>query len=136
MSESHVGAEPSLVPETAVSEAVTDAAPVVNRWKRYGKDRLYVTAVEDRKVGGWDLLTDEPHPETPADLAVLMDAVARWKASNLSDVPSDDVPSVEVDASRDVAPVGDVVVVDAKSPAGRPEEPAPLVKAPVAAERP
>lgn len=74
MSVSSVGAEPLRVPETGVREVGSHAAPVVNRWKRYGKDRLYVTAPEDHKIGWWDLITDEPHPETPADLTVLTDA--------------------------------------------------------------
>ena len=140
MSESSVGAEPSRVPEAAVSEAVSDATPAVNRWKRYGKDRLYVTAGEDHKVGWWDLLTDEPHPETPADLTVLTEAVARWKAANLA------APSAEVDSQGDVAPVApvprvldasvvDVVAVDEESLADLPEVPAPLIEAPVAPER-
>ena len=136
MSESSVGAEPSCVPEAAVSEAVSDAAPVVNRWRRYGKDRLYVAAAEDHKIGWWDLLTDEPHPETPADLAVLTDAVTRWKAANLA------APSADVDSQghlapvAPVAPVVNVVNVEAEGPADLPEVPASLVEAPVTPERP
>jgi hypothetical protein len=37
----------------------------VNRWKRYGKDRLYVTTDDgETTIGWWDLVTDEGHPET------------------------------------------------------------------------
>lgn len=51
----------------------------VNRWRRYGHDRLYATRADETKVGWWDLATDEPHPATPDDLAALVDAVAAWR---------------------------------------------------------
>ena len=51
----------------------------VNRWKRYGKDRLYVTAGET-KVGYWDLLTGEGHPESPDLAPTLEAAVQGWQA--------------------------------------------------------
>lgn len=60
------GSEPSLV---------------VNRWKRYGKDRLYVSRSDETKVGWWDLTTEEAHPETPDDLAALTAAVHSWKSA-------------------------------------------------------
>jgi Nuclease-related domain len=61
-----------------MSEAETDLA--VRRWKRYGKDRLYVTGVDGRPVGWWDLLATEGHPES-ADLAFALDrAVSAWLA--------------------------------------------------------
>jgi hypothetical protein len=48
------------------------AGLTVARWRRYGKDRLYVTAADeakvgwwDAKVGWWDLVTGEGHPESP-----------------------------------------------------------------------
>lgn len=53
---------------------------VVNRWKRYGKDRLYVQRPDGSKHGYWDLLTDTGYPETPADLTVLAEALAGWRA--------------------------------------------------------
>lgn len=53
----------------------------VSRWKRYGKDRLYVTFGEDTKVGFWDLATDAPHPETPDHLPALLRAVEDWRSS-------------------------------------------------------
>src|SRR4051812_48973677 len=52
----------------------------VNRWKRYGKDRLYVTAAGETKIGFWDLLTGEGHPESPEHALALEAAVAVWKA--------------------------------------------------------
>jgi hypothetical protein len=59
-----------------MSEAVPDLT--VMRWKRYGKDRLYVTGVDARPVGWWDLLATEGHPES-ADLASALEgAVSAW----------------------------------------------------------
>ena len=63
-----------------MSEAVPDLT--VTRWKRFGKDRLYVTGVDARPVGWWDLLTTQGHPES-ADLASALDrAVSAWLARN------------------------------------------------------
>jgi len=61
-----------------MSEVVPDLT--VRRWKRYGKDRLYVTGVDGRPVGWWDLLATQGHPES-ADLASALDgAVSAWLA--------------------------------------------------------
>ena len=68
-----------------MTEAVNDPTTVVvNRWRRYGKDRLYVMHADESKIGWWDLTTDEGHPESPEDLAALTAAVERWKAENLA----------------------------------------------------
>lgn len=54
---------------------------MVNRWRRWGKDRLYVTTADgETTVGWWDLQTDEGHPEAPEHLATLEAAVHSWKA--------------------------------------------------------
>jgi hypothetical protein len=57
---------------------------VVNRWKRYGKDRLYVSRSDATKVGWWDLLTDDAHPETAVDLPALTSAVHAWRSGTES----------------------------------------------------
>jgi hypothetical protein len=61
-----------------------DAPVVVTRWKRFGKDRLYVSlpraADEDVRIGWWDLVTDEPHPEGPEHVQLLVETVAGWYA--------------------------------------------------------
>jgi hypothetical protein len=67
--------------EAPLSAADSDAL-VVNRWKRYGMDRLYVESTDERKIGWWDLATDEPHPENPDDLEPLTAAVDGWKTAN------------------------------------------------------
>jgi hypothetical protein len=115
-----------------VSEVVSDDALVVDRWRRYGKDRLYVTAADGRKIGWWDLVTNDPRPETPDDLSVLTGAVSRWKAANLNGAPA-----AEADAQPpDGAPVTGGVGADAEGDTDRPQESAVLVEAPVPAERP
>jgi hypothetical protein len=82
---------------------------VVNRWKRYGKDRLYVSQSDDAKVGWWDLLTDEAHPETPADLLALTSAVQAWRSGTASahqqaSAPVPELVPVALLASSDEAP--------------------------------
>jgi hypothetical protein len=72
----------------------------VTRWRRYGKDRLYVRDDEGVDVGWWDLATDEGHPAAPDLEPVLGAAAEAWRA----------------DAS---------VAVDGDGAAGRPEDPAP-----------
>lgn len=61
-----------------------EAAVQVRRWKRYGKDRLYVSLPqstgEDVRVGWWDLVADEPHPEGREHALLLTQAVADWHA--------------------------------------------------------
>ena len=60
-----------------------DSNLVVNRWRRFGHDRLYVTRADETKVGWWDLKTAKGYPESPADVHVLAEAVSTWKSSQL-----------------------------------------------------
>ena len=53
---------------------------VMNRWKRFGKDRLYVQNSGGVRIGFWDLVTDTGHPESPEDMSKLQAAVAKWQA--------------------------------------------------------
>ena len=64
------------------SFAVDDPQLTVNRWRRFGMDRLYVEVPDGPKVGWWDLATDEAHPESPEDLARLTASVVRWRADH------------------------------------------------------
>lgn len=72
------------------------AGLTVNRWKRYGKDRLYVTAPgngeEPMKVGWYDLATDEAHPESPEQAATLAAAVEAWRAQTAAPAASPQAP--------------------------------------------
>lgn len=72
---------------------------VVNRWKRYGKDRLYVTLPIDTKVGFWDLINGEAHPESPKHLPALLAAVKGWQASQGSDPLLDLAVAVDTSGS-------------------------------------
>jgi hypothetical protein len=59
----------------------------VNRWRRYGHDRLYVTGPRETKIGWWDLLSGEGHPETPALASALVVALGNWKTEQ-GDAPA------------------------------------------------
>jgi hypothetical protein len=50
----------------------------IARWRKYGKDRLYVACADGTKVGYWDLVADTPHPERPELAALLESAYAGW----------------------------------------------------------
>ncbi len=64
---------------------------VLLRWCRHGKDRLYVTRADGSKVGYWDLMTDEAHPETPDQAELLTAAVttSTWPAPDAFSADSD-----------------------------------------------
>lgn len=65
-------------------EHMEGAMVSVTRWRRYGKDRLYVER-DGQKVGWWDLLTNVAHPDSPEHLDVLRFAVSTWCAENGAD---------------------------------------------------
>ena len=50
----------------------------VTRWRRYGKDRLYVRDSSGVEVGWWDLVAEQAHPAAPKQEPMLIDAVRRW----------------------------------------------------------
>jgi hypothetical protein len=50
----------------------------IARWRKFGKDRLYVALADGTKVGYWDLVTDEPHPESASLAALLARAHEAW----------------------------------------------------------
>ena len=53
---------------------------VIKRWRRYGNDRLYVTADDGTDLGWWDLVADRAHASSDATLPRLTDAVSAWRA--------------------------------------------------------
>jgi hypothetical protein len=60
----------------------------IARWRKYGNDRLYVALADGTKVGYWDLVADEAHPET-SDLGALLDgAYDAWLHSRDVVVPT------------------------------------------------
>ena len=53
----------------------------VTRWRRYGKDRLYVRDDQGADVGWWDLTADESHPASPVLGPSLVAAIGAWRAT-------------------------------------------------------
>ena len=53
---------------------------VVQRWRKYGKDRLYVNADDGTRIGWHDVPTGEDHVEIPGREVDYRAAVARWRA--------------------------------------------------------
>lgn len=55
----------------------------VNIWHRKGHHRLYVRRPSDRaSIGYWDLAANEPHPNHPGDLDILLRRVRQWRAEH------------------------------------------------------
>lgn len=91
-----------------MTDAMSDSNVVVKRWRRYGKDRLYVTLPDETKVGFWDLVTEEAQPASPEQLSALLAAVEGWKSSQNAGthipVPvATDPPGMATRATDDVA---------------------------------
>jgi hypothetical protein len=65
---------------------MAQASPDVTiaRWRKFGRDRLYVTRADGTKLGYWDLVTDEAHPERPELAGILELAYLRWGAARLA----------------------------------------------------
>lgn len=81
---------------------MVDESCEVTRWRRYGKDRLYVARADGTKLGWWDLQSDDPHPERPEDAEQLGMVVRRWQALE----PSTDVditPVTVLDGTQEQA---------------------------------
>jgi hypothetical protein len=90
---------------------------VMNRWRRYGKDRLYVETSDGVKVGWWDLTTDEAHPESPERRDALVAAVEGWKTSRTAAM--DPAPATAT-AQPEVKEPERVAVAAAPEPVVRP----------------
>lgn len=71
---------------------MSEHAVEVTRWRRYGKDRLYVSHVDGTKLGWWDLQAQELHPESDTCASELSQAVEAWLASQQH--PIEKVPAV------------------------------------------
>lgn len=65
---------------------------MVNRWRRWGKDRLYVEWTDGSKVGFWDLEADSGHPASAEHEHTLLSAVTEWKSSQRSEASTEDEP--------------------------------------------
>jgi hypothetical protein len=107
-------------------------ALVTQRWRRYGKDRLYVSSATGEKVGWLDLLTGERHLEPGADGDAFERAAAAWSAEAQEEPPATAPPATSPAAPPVAPPVSPppipaaeqaVTVLPASAPASR--EPAP-----------
>jgi hypothetical protein len=85
----------------------------VARWRRFGKDRLYVERADGAEVGWWDLVTDEAHPDAPENLAALTAAVAQWRSDQADGVGTPAPPQVE---AASVTGAGEQAVTDEVDP--------------------
>lgn len=74
---------------------------VVNRWKRYGHDRLYAETSGGTRLGYLDLKSNELHPTESSDLALLTAAVADYLAE--ATVPAGKQVGAELVAAGAVA---------------------------------
>jgi len=91
---------------------------VVNRWRRWGKDRLYVETSEGAKVGYWDLEADTGHPELPEHDSILTAAVAHWKQSQPGGPTAAPPPPALDEAVSPAAAIDDAVLPDDPRPVG------------------
>lgn len=60
-----------------------DGALTVTRWRRYGKDRLYVSTADGSRVGWHDLLSGETHVEATAERDAVLRAIATCQETAL-----------------------------------------------------
>jgi hypothetical protein len=60
--------------------AQTSPDVTITRWRKYGRDRLYVARADGTRLGYWDLVTDEPHPDCPELMVVLESIYLLWAA--------------------------------------------------------
>lgn len=67
----------------------------VTRWRRYGKDRLYVKDADGHDLGWWDLVANTGHPATPEIEALLLEVVTTWQTT-IADSPIAAEPPVPV----------------------------------------
>jgi hypothetical protein len=56
----------------------------VVRWRRYGHDRIYVTAADGTKLGWHDLMNGDDHIEVAEQTDAFRAAVAAWKRNAAS----------------------------------------------------
>lgn len=98
----------------------------VARWRRYGKDRLYVKDDDDHQIGWWDLQDNTAHPTTPESEALLLEAVTAWQTAAAD---PHDAPKPEPEAPGPLPPSEPVSYPrgpDFLPPERRPEAPEPV----------
>lgn len=95
---------------------MSDVDIEVNRWKRFGHDRLYVSA-QGTKLGYWDNQTQTVHPEAPEYLEPLESALVAYRSDPAARVPG----QRETSAETPVAPA--VPVESSPTPTRQVERP-------------
>lgn len=89
------------------AEVDTGATTQVARWRRYGKDRLYVTSLDGTKIGWRDLVTGEDHLDAPGLESEFLAALSTWSsgagqpAAAATDEQAVDEQRPETDAPTD-----------------------------------
>ena len=80
----------------------------VTRWRRYGKDRLYVATADGRQIGWWDLQTDVANPDTDSDTEALELAVRDWRSRVDSPAAEAEAEAESVQAEKSAPEPGSV----------------------------
>jgi Nuclease-related domain len=84
---------------------------VETRWKRYGKDRIYVRTADGVDAGFVDLVAKSAHPAAPEFAGEVDECLARWCAQ------AADAPAIDAEAPVNCAP----------EPSTSRQEPAPVI---------
>jgi len=75
------GIDPWGLQDVAGSVEAAGMAAHVSRWRRYGKDRLYVTATDGTALGYRDLVTGRDHVDLPERSGEFHTAVTDWSTA-------------------------------------------------------
>ena len=103
------------------------AVASASRWRRYGKDRVYVTAADGTKLGFFDLQTGLPQQVPALRSAEFDDAIVRWRRAN---------PTVTVPAAASPAETASAASATTAAPASRSRSSPRPTPAPRQASRP
>jgi hypothetical protein len=69
--------------------AQTSPDVTIGRWRKFGRDRLYFARADGTKLGYWDLVTDEPHPDRPELTGLLETAYLLWTTERFGPTPEE-----------------------------------------------
>lgn len=103
---------------------------VVQRWRKYGKDRLYVNDADGTRIGWLDVATGVDHIEVPGREVAYREAVDHWRADALEariDPRPDPQPGPAITPPREaISPIA----VSAAAVAPPAMEPTPVAATP------
>lgn len=99
-----IGVPIETTPDSGSSTAPEgQAAPVsaeARRWRRFGKDRLYVSAPDGTKLGWLDLISGQGEVELPALADSFHAAIAVWLAGH----PEVTLPATDLAVASEIGP--------------------------------